>query len=98
VKNSGKIGIWKIEYKGVMAVKKKYPEIIAIFVNASSLEILENRIRRRDNVSEEYIRERMQYTKEWLNHINVYDYAVVNEEGKLKEAVDKVAEIIKKSI
>jgi len=29
VQKSGKIGIWKIEYKGVMSVKKMYPEIVS---------------------------------------------------------------------
>lgn len=94
VEKCGKIGIWKIEYKGVMTVKKTYPEIVAIFVNAPSLEILENRIRRRDNVSDEYIKERMEYTKQWLNHLNIYDYSVINHEGKLAEAVNAVKEII----
>lgn len=98
VEKSGKIGIWKIEYKGVMTVKKTYPEIVAIFVNAQSLEILENRIRRRDNVSEKYIKERMEYTKEWLSHKDIYDYAVINEEGQLDKAIKEVAEIINSNI
>jgi len=98
VQNSGKIGIWKIEYKGVMTVKKEYPEVIAIFINAPSLEILENRIRRRDNVTDEYIKERMEYTKEWLKHTDIYDYTVINEEGKLDKAIQQVADIIKKHI
>jgi len=98
VRNSGKIGIWKIEYKGVKTVKSKYPEIIAIFINAPSLEVLENRIRRRDNVSKEYIEERTKYTKEWMRHTDIYDYTVINEEGKLDEAIEKVAKINKNHI
>ena len=96
VKESGKLGLWKIEYKGVMAVKKIYPEIISIFLNAASLEILEIRIRRRSDVSDKYIAERMAYTKEWLKHLDLYDYEVINEEGKLNEAIEKVAKIIEK--
>ena len=98
VKALDKVGIWKIEYKGVMSVKKMYPEIIAIFINASSLEILENRIRRRDNLSDQYIKERMEYTKEWLKYKDVYDYEIINEEGKLADAIEKVAGIIKENI
>lgn len=96
VAETGKIGIWKMEYKGVETAKKLYPEIVAIFLNAPSLEILADRIRRRDGVSEEYIQERMEYTKEWLKHTDIYDYTVINEEGKLNEAIEKVAKIIKK--
>lgn len=95
VKNSGKIGIWKIEYKGVMLAKKLIPEITAIFVNAP-LDVLESRIRRRASVSDEYVQERMEYSKEWMKHLDIYDYQIVNEEGKLDESVAKVREIIEK--
>lgn len=98
VRESGKIGIWKIEYKGVITVKEQYPEIKAIFINAPSLEILENRIRKRDSVTDEYISERMEYTKEWLKHLDVYDYQVINEEGKLDKAAQEVSDIIKANI
>ncbi len=95
VQNSGKIGIWKIEYKGVMSVKAAYPEIISIFINTPTLKILEDRIRNRYNVTEAYIQERMEYTKEWLKHVNIYDYTVINDDGKLNEAVNSVIGIIK---
>lgn len=90
-----KIGIWKIDYKGVETAKKMFPDIIAIFITAP-LEILEQRIRTRDHLTETYITERMEYTKEWLNHTDIYDYTVENAQGKLNEAVEQVAAIIKK--
>jgi len=95
VQESGKIGVWKIEYKGVITVKKLHPEIVAILINTMTLKVLEDRIRHRDNVSEEYIKERMEYTKKWLSHKAIYDYAVVNENGKLSQAVKEVVDIIK---
>ena len=97
IKNSGQVGIWKIEYKGVMQAKKLMPEIVAIFITAP-LDILEKRIRRRSGVSDEYVAERMEYTKEWLKHADIYDYTVENEEGKLDETIGKVADVIKKEI
>jgi guanylate kinase len=98
VKSSEKIGIWKIEYKGVINIKKKFPEIIAIFITAPSLDILEKRIKKRDNVSEEYIKERMEYTEEWMKHRDIYDYTLVNEEGKLKKTIKITAEIIQNNL
>jgi guanylate kinase len=92
---SGKIGIWKIDYKGVEAAKKMFPEIIAILVSAP-LEILEQRIRKRDNPSETFIRERMEYSQEWLKHTDIYDYTIENEQGKLEEAIKKTYDIVKK--
>lgn len=95
---TGKVGIWKIDLKGVIAAKKLFPEIPAIFITVSDLKILEDRIRRRGGISEEYIQERMEYTEEWMKHKDVYDYEVYNEEGKLDEAIAKTAEIIRKYI
>jgi guanylate kinase len=94
LEQSGKIGIWKIEYKGVETAKRLFPEIKAILISAP-LSILEERIRRRDNPSEEFMRERMEYTREWLKHTDIYDYTVENEQGKLDEAIQKVAAIIR---
>jgi guanylate kinase len=95
VAGSGKVGIWKVEYQGVMTVKRLFPEILSILITVPSLDILERRIRRRDSqASEEYIRERMEYTKEWLKHTDIYDFSVVNAEGELEAAVAQVGDII----
>jgi guanylate kinase len=99
VTRSKKIGIWKIEYKGVITAKEKYPDIKSIYIAAPSLEILRQRILKRDpSVSREYLDERMEYTKEWMRHENIYDYKVINEEGKLEKTVEKVAGIIKDNL
>lgn len=99
VDNSGKIGLWKIEYKGVMTAKIKFPEIKSIYIAPPSLEILRQRIKRRDpSVSDEYLDERMAYTKEWMQHEDIYDYKVVNEEGKLEETIEQVAKIIQENL
>lgn len=92
---SNKIGIWKIEWKGVLTAKKLFPNIIAIFITVSDLAILEQRIRRRNpDVSEAYLAERRSYTEEWAKHADIYDYIVYNEEGKLDKSIQKTKEII----
>lgn len=97
VQKSKKIGIWKIEYHGVIAAKKLMPDIIAILITAP-LKILEQRIRNRDNPTEKFLADRMTYTKEWLKHKNIYDYKVKNKQGKLDQTVKKVGNIIKKEL
>ena len=91
--NSNKIGIWKIEYKGVMTVKKIMPEVVSILITAQSLKILKQRLLRRGE-SKKFIQRRIDYAKEWLNHKDIYDYQVINYEGKLDEAVEEVKGII----
>jgi len=90
---SKKIGIWKIEYKGVIMAKKLIPKITAILISPPSLEIIRKRLQRRGE-SEEFIRQRIGYTKKWMKHKNIYDYEVVNHENRLEETVDKVKKII----
>lgn len=90
------IGTWKIEYQGVISAKKLFPEIRSIFIMADSLDILAQRIRMRSHVSEDYIRERMEYTRQWLQHEDIYDYKVINHQGRLDEAIKEVADILVK--
>jgi guanylate kinase len=97
VRNSGKIGIWKIEYKGVMQAKKQFEGIIAILIDAP-IEVLEDRMRRRGGMTEEQIRERLEYTREWLRHRDIYDHSVTNVEGKLDETIEQVANIIRSEL
>lgn len=91
---TGRIAIWKMEWQGVITAKKLFPGIKAILVFAQP-EILEARLKRRDNPSEEYLRERMRFTQEFLSHRNIYDFEVENKENCLDKTVDKVASFIR---
>jgi guanylate kinase len=95
VLNISKPIIWKLDYKGVLAVKKLFPSAVAILIDVP-VDVIENRIRRRDNLSEEYIQGRLQYARGWYENRGIFDFFVKNEEGKMDEAVEKIAEIIKK--
>ncbi|MBU1683885.1 hypothetical protein KKC56_00225 [Patescibacteria group bacterium] len=91
--NSNKIGIWKIEYQGVISAKKLFKNIPAILINAP-IKILEQRIKKRANVSKQYVQTRQKYTQEWMKYKKLYDYEVINQDGKLNQATDEVIKII----
>ena len=91
--NSGKLGIWKLDYQGVEHAKKLFPGIQAVLLSAP-LHELEARIRRRDNPTDAYVAERMAYTKESLAHAGDYDLVVDNRDGMLDETVRAVSEFI----
>ena len=93
--NSGRPVVWKVDYKGVITGKKIFPDAIAIFIDVP-LETIENRIRRRDNLNEEYIQGRLKYAQGWYDNKDKFDYSIKNEEGKLDEAIQEVVNIIKK--
>ena len=90
-----KVVIWKIDYQGVMDVKKKLPNIPAILIIAP-IDVLEERIKNRDGVAGEYLKDRMNYTKKWLKHTDIYDYRIENQNGRLNETIQAVKAIIDK--
>lgn len=88
------ITLWRVDWKGVVNIKQLYPEIPAILIIAP-IDMLEKRLRVRDQGKDEtYFQERMDYTREWLKHLDIYDYQVENKEGQLDETVAGVRRII----
>jgi len=96
IKKSLKIIIWKIDYKGVINAKKILPEAKSIFIYIP-IELIKSRLEKRGE-SEEVIKSRLEYAKGWYDNEDAFDFKIVNEEGKLEETVQKVAEIIKNNL
>jgi guanylate kinase len=94
---SGRIPIWKIDYKGVISAKEKLPNCLTILITAP-LTILEQRIRQRSGVSDDYVAKRMKYTREWFKNKDIYDYEVENKQNQLNKTIDKVVNIINKEL
>ncbi len=97
VEKSGRIGIWKMDWRGTETAKRIFPDIISILISAP-LSVLETRIRKRDNPSEEFMRSRMKYTQEFFQHLDIYDYQIENEEGKLDKTITQVKTIIEERL
>lgn len=84
--------ILEIEVQGGAQIKKKCPDCISIFVLPPSLEVLENRLRRRGTESEDVICKRLAAAKEEIAQALHYDYILVNDD--LEPAVDQMAGIL----
>lgn len=98
ISKKGSLAIWRVDWKGVVNIKELYPEIPAILIMAP-LEVLEARLRSRDRgKDEQYFEERMNYTREWMKHLDIYDYQVENKEGRLDETVEAVKTIIESKL
>ncbi len=93
VRHSPRLGVWKMDYQGVLSAKKILPDIPAILLTAP-LDVLEARIRGRGNVTDEFVRERMEYTKGYFDHADAYDFQVENAQGKLQDTIQKILQII----
>lgn len=94
IKNVEKVVLWKMDYQGVITMKKLLPEAVSVLIMAP-LDILETRIRRRENVTDDFVRGRLKHAQGWFDNRNIFDYEIENEQGRLDEAIQKVAAIIK---
>lgn len=89
--------IWKVDWQGVITIKKQFPKALAIFISPPSYKILEKRLLARGRDTRKEIQRRKKFTQEWLKKKHLYDFVALNREGRLKETVKKVCGIIKKN-
>lgn len=82
----------EIDIQGAMQVKKHMPQGVFIFIEPPSIDELARRICHRGKDSEESIARRLAACKAEMEHLDYYDYSVVND--NLEEAVGKVQAII----
>ncbi|MFC1622827.1 hypothetical protein ACFL16_00340 [Patescibacteria group bacterium] len=98
VRNTGKPVMLKLDYQGVITIKKLIPESIALLINVSN-DIIEKRLRSRDgDVSDEFIQGRLEHAKGWRENKDIFDYNIENVEGKLNETIEKTLEIINSNL
>ena len=90
--NDGKTVILKIEVEGASNIRKLYPDAVLVFIVPPSLEVLENRLRRRGSEDEDGLKKRLEIARNELNKIPEYDYIIVNDE--LEKCVEDFSSII----
>ncbi|MBD3300173.1 MAG: hypothetical protein GF347_02365 [Candidatus Moranbacteria bacterium] len=96
VLKSDKPALYRLDYKGVISLKKMMPEETVAILITAPLDVLEARIRRREKVTEKFVKARLDYAKGWYKNAHYYDYQVENKEGQLDQTVEKILGIIKK--
>ena len=92
--DSNKVVLWRLEFEGVIKMKKLFPDAISILIDVPK-DVIESRIRKRDNPSEDFIKARLEYADGWYKNKDKFDHAIKNEDGKLNEAIAAVADIIR---
>lgn len=93
----GETVLGDITLHGAEFLKKMF-DALCIFILPPSFKMLETRIRARHaNMPKDELEKRLALAKKEIEEdAPWYDYRIVNEEGKLDEAVDNVIEILKK--
>ncbi|STX52297.1 guanylate kinase [Legionella busanensis] len=69
-----------IDWQGAQQIKKLFPKAISVFVMPPSLEILEQRLKARQQDNKEVIKTRMQQAREEMSHYKEFDYLIVNDD------------------
>ena len=87
-----KVLLLVLDVQGGLAVKRKYPDSVLIFILPPSLAELEKRLSRRGTDKPEVIKKRLKTALKEITFCKRYDYIVVNR--KLKDTVKLLEEII----
>ncbi len=77
--DSGKDVLLEIDSQGAQQVRKIFSNVVSIFVLPPSLEVLESRLKDRNQDSKEVIAKRMDAAKEEISHVSEYDYVIIND-------------------
>jgi len=78
--------------QGAQIVKEKMPGSVSVFIMPPSLEVLEERLRKRKTENEEILRERLETAKIEMELANQYDHVVIND--SLEQAAAELKHII----
>jgi guanylate kinase len=85
--------ILDIDVQGAAQVRRQCPDAVSIFLRAPSLEVYEERLRKRGTESEAAIQRRLAGARRELAHAGEYNYVVVNED--LETAVGQLREVVR---
>ena len=91
--DEGRDVIFDIDWQGAQKVAAQAPDdTVRIFILPPSLELLEDRLRKRGQDTEEVIKSRMDRAKDEISHWHEYDYVIVNDD--FARALEKLNEIL----
>ncbi|MBN1438301.1 MAG: guanylate kinase [Anaerolineales bacterium] len=92
---SGRDVVLRIDVQGAGTVRRLCPQAVTVFLTAGSEEELQRRLRGRGTDSAEQMALRLRTAREEMRRIPEFEYFVVNAEGRLDEAVDSIAAILR---
>ena len=84
--------ILEIDVQGAAKIKEKYPDGVFIFILPPSMEELKKRITHRGTETEDKVRLRISEALKEAEHIDMYDYCIVND--NLEEAAARAKAIV----
>ena len=98
LRNEGHNVLLEIEINGAKQVMSRVHDeaVISFFLMPPSIEVLEDRIRKRKTESDEIIQERLKKGKEEMTMTDNYDYVILND--KVNRAAKEISDLIERKI
>lgn len=88
-----KTALFVLDVQGGMAIKKKYPESVLIFLLPPSLEELKRRLIGRGTDNTDEVKKRLKTALKEIKFWSKYDYVVINKNlGETVKLVEKIIE------
>lgn len=91
---SGRDVVMRIDVQGAATLRKLLPDAVFIFLTAGSEREMAERLRARRTESEEALARRVATARAEMREIRNFDYVVINRDGELDCAVDRIMAII----
>lgn len=92
--DEGKDVIVKVDVQGAITIKKQIPQAILIFMTPPTTEELTTRLRKRRTETGLDLARRLQTAEQELKQISIFDYLVINYQGKLGLTTATIKSII----
>jgi len=92
--SEGWIVVLEIDVQGALQVMQRKIDFTSVFITPSSREVAHERLRARGTDADEDIERRIRNSEWEYAQLNQFDYIVVNDSGKLEEAVDTLSAIL----
>jgi len=89
---SGRDILLDVDVQGARNIKSRFPESVLIFLVPPSLQVLEQRLRKRGTDDDAVIRGRMEQAADDIGNCAWYDYTIVND--MLDRAIDEAQSVI----
>jgi len=91
---SGQDVVMRLDVQGAATIRQLAPESILVFLLADSEEDMVTRLRGRQTDTEDAIKMRIATARQELKRMAEFDYCVLNPQGKIDAAVDRILSII----
>lgn len=92
--DSGKDVVMRLDFQGAKTVREMCPDAILVFLTAKNKQEWLERLKSRRSETDEELAVRIDTARHEYDSLDIFDYIVVNEHGKLNHTLDVIESII----